>query len=248
MNKYLLINALLALSLVNPMLVNAEDSPAVAPVAEQSSPDVISPDMIKERGYFFGYSFGNMLREGGNQDVDQNSLMKGLLDALAGTTPDLTAEQREAIIALIREKQEVIIAEKEAAEKVAQEEGMESAALFMTENGEKDNIVTTRSGLQYEQLQEGNGASPLPSDRVVVHYEGRLTSGKIFDSSIARQEPAEFGLQQVIAGWTEGLQVMSVGGKYRFFIPPELAYGPGGVPGIPPNSVLIFDVELLEIK
>ena len=126
-------------------------------------------------------------------------------------------------------------------------DNLESAKVFMAENGSKPNIKTTSSGLQYEHLSSGKGAKPHLDATVVVHYEGKLSTGKVFDSSIQRGTPAEFGLTQVIPGWTEGLQLMKVGGKTRFFIPPDLGYGPGGTRGIPPNSVLIFEVELLEI-
>ena len=120
---------------------------------------------------------------------------------------------------------------------------------FMQKNAQREEVVVTDTGLQYEILQAAEGASPLATDRVLVHYEGRLTSGEVFDSSIARGQAAEFGLQQVISGWTEGLQHMQIGSRFRFYIPPELAYGAAGKPGvIPPNAVLIFDVELLGIN
>ncbi len=120
---------------------------------------------------------------------------------------------------------------------------------FMQRNAKQDNIVVTDSGLQYEVLQEAEGASPLAESIVVVHYEGRLTSGQVFDSSIERGTPEEFELQRLIAGWTEGLQYMQIGSRFRFYIPPELGYGAEGKSGvIPPNAVLIFDVELLGIK
>ena len=119
---------------------------------------------------------------------------------------------------------------------------------FLAENGAKDGVKTTASGLQYQVISEGTGAKPTKDKKVRVHYTGSLIDGKVFDSSVQRGEPAEFGLTQVIAGWTEGLQLMSVGSKYRFFIPAELAYGDRGAPGaIPPCAALIFDVELLAI-
>ena len=208
----------------------------------------ISDPLTKERGYFFGYSFGNILIEGGNEDVDPESLLKGLRDSLRRVPPNLTDTQREAIITLIRARQASAIEKARAAEAKAGEEGLVLAAQFMQENAGKDNIQVTDSGLQYEILVQGEGGLPLESDRVVVHYEGQLTSGEVFDSSIARDMPAEFRLGQVIPGWTEGLQLMRVGSKFRFYIPPELAYGPGGNAGIPPNAVLIFEVELLAIK
>ena len=120
---------------------------------------------------------------------------------------------------------------------------------FMQKNAQREEVVVTDTGLQYEILQAAQGASPRATDRVRVHYEGRLITGEVFDSSIARGQSAEFGLQQVIAGWTEGLQHMQIGSRFRFYIPSELAYGAAGRPGvIPPDAVLIFDVELLGIN
>ncbi len=123
-----------------------------------------------------------------------------------------------------------------------QEEGQK----FLEENGSRTEVTTTASGLQYEILQEGDGERPAGSDsRVTVHYEGKLINGKVFDSSYKRNQPATFGLNQVISGWTEGVQLMPKGAKYRFFIPPDLGYGSRGAGSIPPHSTLIFDVELL---
>lgn len=122
------------------------------------------------------------------------------------------------------------------------------ANAFMTVNGEKPGVKTTQSGLQYEILAAGQGESPRADDTVLVHYEGRLSDGTVFDSSYQRGQPAVFGVSDVIPGWTEGLQLMRPGGKARFTIPPQLGYGASGAGGvIPPNSVLVFDVELLAI-
>lgn len=119
---------------------------------------------------------------------------------------------------------------------------------FLAANKERSGVKITASGLQYEVLTEGEGESPIATDRVAVHYEGRLTDGTVFDSSYQRGEPAVFPLNQVIPGWTEGLQLMKPGAKYRFTLPPELGYGAQGAGGvIPPNAVLQFDVELLAI-
>ncbi|WP_051906784.1 FKBP-type peptidyl-prolyl cis-trans isomerase [Methylomarinum vadi] len=120
---------------------------------------------------------------------------------------------------------------------------------FLAENGKKDNIVTTDSGLQYEVIEQGNGASPSATDNVTVHYKGTTIDGKVFDSSYDRGAPATFPLNRVIAGWTEGLQLMKEGAKYRFFIPAQLAYGERGAGRvIGPNSALIFDVELIKVQ
>ncbi|MEX0968707.1 MAG: FKBP-type peptidyl-prolyl cis-trans isomerase [Bacteroidia bacterium] len=119
---------------------------------------------------------------------------------------------------------------------------------FLSENRKKEGVTETSSGLQYEVLKEGTGAQPGATDQVTVHYEGRLLSGKKFDSSYDRGQPATFGLNQVIPGWTEGVQLMKEGSKYRFYIPPGLAYGSRGAgESIPPNSTLIFDVELIKV-
>jgi len=127
--------------------------------------------------------------------------------------------------------------------KLAITEGTE----FLEKNRVKDGVIETESGLQYEVLQEGDGAMPADTSVVKVHYHGTLLDGTVFDSSVDRGEPVEFPLNRVIAGWTEGLQLMSVGSKYRFYIPQELGYGDRPAGQIPPNSLLIFDVELLDI-
>ena len=119
---------------------------------------------------------------------------------------------------------------------------------YLKENSVRDGVVVLPSGLQYEIMVEGKGAKPGPRDIVTTHYHGMLTAGSVFDSSVERRAPASFPLDRVIAGWTEGLQLMSVGSKWKFFIPSNLAYGDRRIPGIPPNSTLIFEVELLDIE
>lgn len=126
---------------------------------------------------------------------------------------------------------------------------MEAGKKFLEENAKKDGIKSTPSGLQYEVLREGTGAKPGPTSTVEVHYEGRLINGSIFDSSYQRKETISFPLNRVIPGWTEGLQLMPTGAKYRLYIPSELGYGARGAGGdIPPNAALIFDVELISIR
>jgi FKBP-type peptidyl-prolyl cis-trans isomerase len=175
-------------------------------------------------------------------------LNQGMADSLAGEAPDLDEAQQQAVIAAIRAQQEAIQAVRAEAQAGMASQAAKESSAYLKENGAKPGVKTTASGLQYEVLVAGTGESPTPDNTVKVHYEGRLVNGQVFDSSIARDTPAEFGLSQVIAGWTEGLQLMKAGGKTRFTIPSDLAYGPGGTRGIPPNSVLVFDVELLEVK
>ena len=123
-----------------------------------------------------------------------------------------------------------------------------AGAKFLAENAKKEGVVTTASGLQYKVVTAGTGKTPKATDTVEVDYEGKLIDGTVFDSSYERGEPVEFPLNQVIAGWTEGVQLMKEGGKYEFYIPSDLAYGEAGNAGIAPNSMLIFTVELLSVK
>ena len=166
-------------------------------------------------------------------------------ELLKGGKPAITqAEYGEYMQKLQNE-----LAKAEQASNADSAAALEEEKKFMAENGKKEGIITTASGLQYEVLTPGKGGErPGPKDVVRVHYEGKLLSGKIFDSSIQRGEPLEFMLTQVIAGWTEGLQLMNVGSKYRLFIPAKLGYGSRGAgQAIPPEAALIFDVELIAI-
>ena len=154
----------------------------------------------------------------------------------------------EKITAIIQELKGLTVLELSELVHAVEDEFGVSAKVF-AENAKKEGVTTTASGLQYKVLKEGNGRKPKATDSVKCHYEGFLIDGTLFDSSVQRGEPATFGLQQVIAGWTEGLQLMQEGAKYRFFIPYILGYGESGAgQTIPPFSTLIFDVELLEVK
>lgn len=204
-------------------------------------------DLEKDMGYFFGYSFGNMLKDGGNEEVDIESLISGMRDSLANQAPNLDQAQQQAVIAEIQANQQRRQEAAELAQNQAAETNLAAAQAFLAENAKKAGVKVTSSGLQYEIIEAGIGETPTAASRVRVHYDGRLVDGSTFDSSRQRGQPAEFGLNQVIAGWTEGLQLVSKGGRIRLYIPPELGYGPGGTGGIPPNAVLIFDVELLDI-
>ncbi|MBQ3925951.1 MAG: FKBP-type peptidyl-prolyl cis-trans isomerase [Bacteroidaceae bacterium] len=153
-------------------------------------------------------------------------------------------EGQQIVNAFFQELERKQNAQKAEAGKAAKEEG----AKFLAENAKKEGITVTKSGLQYEVLTEGSGKKPKATDTVRCHYEGRLLDGTVFDSSYKRNAPADFGLQQVIAGWTEGVQLMAEGSKFRFYIPYMLAYGEGGAGAmIPPFATLIFDVELIKV-
>ncbi len=145
--------------------------------------------------------------------------------------------------------QEVVRKTQEQQARMKAELNLQEGKLFLESNGKRPGVITTASGLQYEVLREGTGISPTATSRVKVHYEGRLIDDQVFDSSYKRGQPIEFGLNQVIKGWTEGLQYMKTGAKHRIFIPSNLGYGLSGAGNlIGPNATLIFDVELLEVK
>lgn len=189
--------------------------------------------------YAIGQEIGRgMKAQGINVDVDV--LRMSINDALAGKESRLKPEEMQEAMMNMRKK---MVEER----KQKAEENKTSGAKYLEENKAKEGVKVTESCLQYKVLKEGEGAQPKESDTVKVHYKGTLIDGTEFDSSYSRNEPAEFGVGQVIRGWVEGLQLMKVGSKYQFFIPSDLAYGPQGRPSIPPNSVLIFEVELLDI-
>ena len=179
-------------------------------------------------------------------EVNREIIIDTVMELLRGGKPELAEkEYHETMQAFQKKLQETVQAKTQEIAKANLEEGKK----FLEENAKKAGVVETESGLQYEVIQEGTGASPKAEDVVKVHYEGKLLNGNIFDSSIKRGEPAEFALNQVIPGWTEGVQLMKVGAKYRFYIPGKLAYGERGAGEfIAPNSTLIFEVELLEVK
>jgi FKBP-type peptidyl-prolyl cis-trans isomerase len=174
-------------------------------------------------------------------DLDLDAFTRGFRDVMSDAKPVLTeAEVREALVALQKEVEEKNAQRATTARKAGEE--------FLAANKKKEGVVTTSSGLQYKVLKEGTGPAPKASDTVKVHYRGTLTDGTEFDSSYKAGAPITFGLDQVIKGWTEGLLTMKVGGKSQLVIPPDLGYGEQGQGEIPPNSVLVFEVELLGIE
>ena len=195
--------------------------------------------------YALGLGIGQQLAQMGATDLNVDDFAQSIKDVLAGNELKVSHREAQQIVQdYFAKKEEKLNAERAAKGKAAKEEGEKYLAL----NAKKEGVITLPSGLQYQVLKEGNGKKPSAKDSVKCHYEGFLIDGTVFDSSVQRGEPATFGLQQVIAGWTEGLQLMQEGAKYRFFIPYRLAYGEGGAGAmIPPFATLIFDVELIEV-
>ena len=190
-------------------------------------------------GFIFGKNNASAL-----ENLDVEKFVAGFKDGYGAKQALLTDEEIKKTLTDYKERR--MAQQQEDFQKQAQE-NKERGEAFLAENGKKSGVITTASGLQYEVLTQGASTKPTPTDTVEVHYEGKLTDGTVFDSSISRGQPASFRLDQVIAGWTEGLQLMSVGSKYRFVIPAALAYGEMGAGTIPPNAVLVFDVELLKV-
>ena len=196
--------------------------------------------------YALGLGIGRQLAQMGANNISIEDFADAIKDVVTGNGLKMTNQEAQTIVQDYFAKQEQRIqAEMAEKGKAAKEAGEK----YLAENAKKEGVTTTASGLQYKVLKEGNGRKPKATDSVKCHYEGFLIDGTLFDSSVQRGEPATFGLQQVIAGWTEGLQLMQEGAKYRFFIPYILGYGESGAgQTIPPVSTLIFDVELLEVK
>jgi len=209
-----------------------------APASKPAAPAAATGDPKLQGSYSIGLTMGTQLRSVGlsKDTVNIDRLMAGMRDALNGTAQPGAADN-ERVTALIEQ----------ARTSQATTNGS-AAKTFLTENGKKKDIVTTKSGLQYRVVQKGAGNSPKPVDEVTVHYRGTLLDGTEFDSSIKRGQPATFPVNGVIQGWQEALGLMKPGAKYELFVPPELAYGNNSPPPIPPNSLLKFDVELISIK
>lgn len=193
---------------------------------------------VKKASYAIGQQIGGNLKQQ-NIEFDADALAKALKDAAAGKN-EMSKEDMQAAMMKLQEMS--MKKQQEAADANAK-----AGKDFLEKNKSAAGVKTTASGLQYIMEKEGTGAVPHKEDVVKVHYKGTLTNGEQFDSSYDRGQPAEFPVGGVIPGWTEALQLMKVGSKAKLFIPPELAYGPSGRPGIPPNSVLVFEVELMDI-
>lgn len=189
--------------------------------------------------YSLGILLGQNLQSQGFDTIDEQSLNAGIHDMLAGNEPKFSMEEANNIIQeYMQKKQEAKF-----------QSNIEEGKAFLEANAQRGEVTVLPSGLQYEVLQAGEGQKPGATDKVTVHYHGTLIDGTVFDSSVERGQPATFGVNQVISGWTEALQLMPEGSKWKLYIPSDLAYGPRGAgPKIGPYSTLVFEVELLKIN
>ena len=196
--------------------------------------------------YALGIGIGSQLAGMGAKELNIDDFARAIKDVISGSELKVDNAEAQTLVQNFFQEQE---AKQQAAAAEAGKAAKAAGEAFLAENGKKAGVVTLPSGLQYQVLKEGNGKKPSATDQVVCHYEGTLIDGTVFDSSYQRNQPATFGLNQVIPGWTEGVQLMQEGAKYRFFIPYNLAYGERGAGAqIPPFAALVFDVELIEVK
>ena len=196
--------------------------------------------------YALGIGIGSQLAGMGAKELNIDDFAQAIKDVISGSELKVDNAEAQTLVQNFFQEQE---AKQQAAAAEAGKAAKAAGEAFLAENGKKDGVVTLPSGLQYQVLKEGDGKKPSATDQVVCHYEGTLIDGTVFDSSYQRNQPATFGLNQVIAGWTEGVQLMQEGAKYRFFIRYDLAYGERGAGAqIPPFAALVFDVELIEVK
>jgi FKBP-type peptidyl-prolyl cis-trans isomerase len=197
--------------------------------------------------YSLGFFYGQNLSSQSLDSVDMNNFTAGMQQALDGEESNIDQATTQM---MMQEFQREIQQKQQAEQQASASENIEEGREFLEENAQKEDVMVTDSGLQYRVIEEGSGVSPTAEDEVEVHYRGTLLSGEEFDSSYSRNETTTFPLNRVIPGWTEGLQLMSEGATYEFFIPADLAYGNNPPPGsiIEPGSVLIFEVELIDVK
>jgi len=236
----------LPLALVGVVALQAcNQKSAESPPATAAAPAPVQLETPAQRlSYGIALTLGQRMKAD-KVPMDVDAFSAGLRDAIEGAEPRLSQEE---ISAEMQAYQEKAVAEQQAAQAALAESNLAAATAFLAENAAKEGVTVTDSGLQYEVIEAGDGPKPGPDDTVEVHYSGTLVDGTEFDSSYKRGEPVTFGVNQVIPGWTEALQLMPVGSKYRLVIPPELGYGAGGAgQAIGPNAALVFEVELLSI-
>lgn len=206
--------------------------------------DIVPEDQLDKVGYSFGYDIGQRLKASSMSDIDPRSLAQGIQDAFNDSAK---FSNQEIVETLQNYQQQAQQRQQLENDKVGAENAV-AGEKFLTDNAQREGVITTESGLQYEVLIEGSGAQPKASDRVSVHYKGYSIDGTVFDSSYDRGQPAEFPLDGVIRGWQEGVGLMKEGAKYKLFVPGDLGYGAQGAgSNIGPNETLIFEVELLKV-
>lgn len=216
-----------------------EAAPAAAPAAP-AKPAFTDAQIVEELGWFYGKKMGLSELEFSKAEID--ALVKGLTNAAAGKDSPYELDKVGPMVdEFMQKKQGAYMA------KMKEKSSAENTAFF-AKLKENKNIVELPSGLRYEIVKPGTGPYPKAEDTVKVHYTGTLVNGSVFDSSVERNQPAEFSLKEVIPGWTEGIQKINKGGKIKLYVPPQLGYGDQARPGIPPGSTLVFDVELLDIN
>ncbi len=235
MKLRIMLFSVLMLFVVSGITIAQDDAKPESAAAKWSESQIFS--------YILGTQVGTFSKKS-EMEVDVEQFSRGLDDMLKGGELVLSQAEINIFMASLKKK-----AQKKAQTSIQSsgDVNAENGQAFLDANKEKEGVKVTDSGLQYKVITEGNGAQPVETDKVKVHYSGTLINGKEFDSSYKRNQPAEFRLNQVIKGWTEGLQLMSVGSKYEFYIPSGLAYGPNGPASIGPDQTLIFTVELLDI-
>ena len=201
-------------------------------------------DRKDKESYSLGYQFGQNMKAQG-VELNLEVYTSGIRDALRGTNPALSQEEIQKTVSDLQKR---IMAAQQKELKEMADKNLADAKVFMEENKKKEGVKTLPSGLQYKILAEGSGKTPKATDEVTVNYKGTLVDGSEFDNSYKRGAPANFRVDKVIRGWTEALQLMKEGSKWQLFIPPELGYGERGAGSVPPNSTLIFEVELISVK
>jgi FKBP-type peptidyl-prolyl cis-trans isomerase len=227
--KYLWIIALSVGMLAN--VAQAEEGPSIKNDDEKVN-------------YSLGYQIGGELK-GQNVSIHSDLVIRGIQDAVSGEQPLMAPADMRTTLVELRKR---VVAEHREKQRQAAEQNRAEGEAFLAKNAKKDGVTTLPSGLQYKVLAEGEGATPKATDSVTVHYRGTLIDGTEFDSSLRREKPATFAVNRVIAGWTEALQLMQAGDKWQIFIPQALGYGQRGAGKIPPNSALVFEVELLSVN
>jgi len=229
---------------IAPALITSLSLLAACDRNQASDPVALESEDAKAN-YSVGYQIGGDLKRQG-VPFDSNAFVAGIRDAVEGGEPRLSEEERRTTLTELRRR---IAATEQAGREAAAEKNLAAAKTFLEANRAKEGVTTLPSGLQYKVLKEGTGPKPGATDTVTVHYRGTLIDGTEFDSSYSRNEPASFPVNRVIKGWTEALQLMGEGAKWELYIPPDLAYGERGAGArIPPQSALVFEVELIQAK